>query len=190
MLSSHLVVALLCGGKSRRFGSNKALHLIDGSRMIERIAWEVESITPNIILVTNTPDDFRFLGLPCLIDSRPHEGPLPALLTVFEKTAYQEAILVACDMPGLDRETLRILSGLKSDGIAYVLRDSVGPQYLFARYPRSLFQPMDAFVRKGGDSFREFFAAHPSLIAFIDSEKNIPNVNTLEDLMEFQCSVT
>lgn len=189
MLPSSLGIALLCGGRSSRFGSNKALAFVDDSTMIERIVKQAQRVIPDIILVTNRPEEYAFLNLPCLIDSRPYAGPLAALLTVFEKTLYEQVILVACDMPGLDQEMIQTLLQQTPKADACVMQDAAGPQYLFASYSRRLLKPLGEFVVAGGESFREFFKLHPSCLHLIDSKKNIPNVNTRKNLEEFQCSV-
>jgi molybdenum cofactor guanylyltransferase len=189
MLPSSSGLALLCGGRSSRFGSNKALAFVDGSTMIERIVKQVQKAAKNLILVTNTPQEYAFLNLPCLIDSRPYAGPLAALLTVFEKTLYEHIVLIACDMPRVDQKTIHALWKYVPTADACVMRDAAGPQYLLARYSRRLAKPFSEFVLQGGKSFRDFFQFHPSGLVFLDSEKKIPNVNTERDLKEYQCSV-
>ena len=189
MLPPSLGIALLCGGRSSRFGSTKALALVDDSTMIERIVKQAQKLVPNIILVTNTPEEYAFLNLPYLTDSRPYAGPLAALLTAFEKTPYERIILMACDMPGLNQELIQTLLQQTPKADACVMQDAAGPQYLFASYSRRLLKPLGEFFTQGGESFREFFKLHPSCLHLIDSKKNIPNVNTRRDLEEFQCSV-
>lgn len=189
MLPSSLTIAILCGGKSSRFGSNKALALVDDLPMIEWIVKQVRKITPNLILVTNTPNEYAFLNLPCVTDANPYAGPLAALLTIFEKTHYQQVVLLACDMPHLDPELIQALSRHASGADACVIQDDAGPQYLFARYSRRLLEPLSEFVGQGGKSFKDFFKLNPSCLSLIYSNKKILNVNTLRDMKEFQCCV-
>lgn len=189
MLSCSLTIAILCGGQSSRFGSNKALALVDDAPMIERIVKQVRKMISDIILVTNTPNEYAFLNLPCITDTSPYAGPLAALLTVFEKTHYQQVVLVACDMPLLDPELIQALLHHAPVGGACVIKDDAGLQYLLARYSRGLLEPLSEFVGQGGKSFKDFFKLNPSCLSQIHSNKKILNVNTLKDMQEFQCCV-
>ena len=47
---------ILAGGKSSRFGTNKALSLFRGERLIERLACALRQVTDHMLMVTNTPD--------------------------------------------------------------------------------------------------------------------------------------
>lgn len=181
-------LVLLCGGKSSRFGSNKALVKVGGVPLIEQIVKQLKEIDLSLVLVTNTPEDYAFLNLPCLRDSKPYSGPLAALLTVFEKTSYDQVLLVACDMPRLENKLIQALLQQAPELDACVMRDAVGPQYLLGRYSRRLQQTLSDFVQQGGKSFKEFFQLHPAHLSFMDSEKEIPNVNTLQEWEDFKCS--
>lgn len=183
-------LALLCGGRSKRFGSNKALAKVCNSTLIEHIVKQLQAVCLPLVLVTNTPEEYAFLNLPCLTDSKAYSGPLAALLTVFEKTSYDQVVLVACDMPRLETKLLSTLLQHTPEAAACVVRDAVGPQYLLGRYSRRLFKSLDEFVQGGGKSFKEFFLSHPYALVFLDSENEIPNVNTPKEWEEFQCSAT
>lgn len=180
-----LIAALLCGGKSSRFGSNKALAPVGNTTMIECIARAVKAVVPDLVLVTSTPDEYTFLNLPCITDLKPHAGPLQALLTVFEKIPCEEVLLVACDMPTLDRELIEKLLQHAPETNACVVRDKQRAQYLLARYSRRLLDPLREFADNGGDSFKDFFELHPEHISYLESEKEIPNMNTPGELENF-----
>ncbi len=108
---------------------------------------------------------------------------------VFEKTFYEHVVLVACDMPQVNQETIHALWKHVPTADACVMRDAAGPQYILARYSRRLAKPLSEFVVAGGKSFKDFFQFHSSGLVFLDSEKKIPNVNTERELKEYQCFV-
>ncbi len=178
-------LVLLCGGKSSRFGSNKALAKVYDTTLIEQIVKQLQAVSLPLVLVTNTPEEYAFLNLPCLTDSKAYAGPLAALLTVFEKTSYDQVLLVACDMPRLENKLLQALLQQALEMDACVVRDAVGPQYLLGCYSRRLQQTLTDFVQQGGKSFKEFFQLHPVRLSFLDSKKEIPNVNTLQEWEDF-----
>ncbi|MBI2544179.1 MAG: NTP transferase domain-containing protein, partial [Candidatus Rokubacteria bacterium] len=60
------------GGKSTRMGGEpKALMELAGRRIIERIVEVLGSLLPDLLIVTNTPDLYAFLGLPMVPDVFP-----------------------------------------------------------------------------------------------------------------------
>ncbi len=93
---------VLAGGESRRMGGvNKALLKIGDLPIIERVTRILSRVLPHVIVITNTPEDFRFLGLPMFQDLRPGYGALGGLYTGLKECAPDFGFLVACDMPFL-----------------------------------------------------------------------------------------
>nr|WP_284521516.1 molybdenum cofactor guanylyltransferase [Cytobacillus pseudoceanisediminis] len=70
---------ILAGGHSSRMGENKALLKIGGKTVIERIADQLSSILPNVIIVANKQEDYQFLGLPLVSDRWKEKGPLAGI---------------------------------------------------------------------------------------------------------------
>ncbi len=184
MLSS-LALGLLCGGKSSRFGSNKALADIDGAPLIQAVAEQLKSLKLPLWLLSHTPEPYPFLQLPYLLDATPGAGPLAALSSAFEQTSYEYFLLVACDMPKLDLQLLQELILQKKKAPALVPKDSQGPQFLSALYSRSLLNPLTQFVRQGGRSFKKFFELYPDSVAFIETGTKLYNVNTKQEFEEY-----
>lgn len=189
MLSGPLGIGLLCGGRSSRFGSNKALAGLEGVPLIQKIVEQLMPLSYPIFLIAHPSETYPFLKLPVVLDSRPFRGPLAALVNAFEKTAYEKILLVACDIPSLNLKLMRELlrKGHPSDACA--VRDEAGAQYLLARYSRRLLHSLKDFTRRGGNSFKDYFSNHPESIVFLDSEERVFNLNTRKEWEEFQCSL-
>lgn len=90
---------ILVGGKSSRMGTNKALLTIDGKKVIERIAEEMQTITDSLIIVTNTFHDYEFLNLPMVEDKYKGLGPLAGIHAGLEASKTDRNLVAACDMP-------------------------------------------------------------------------------------------
>jgi molybdopterin-guanine dinucleotide biosynthesis protein A len=104
---------LLAGGESRRMGGvNKALLDLGGVRIIERIASVLQRVLPEVLLITNTPEIFRFLDLPTHRDIAPGYGALGGLYTGLRACSGCFAFLTACDMPFIKESILRYMVGL------------------------------------------------------------------------------
>ena len=70
---------ILSGGKSTRMGSNKSLLKVGNMTVIERVRNLLQGIFKNVILITNDPEDYKFLGLPMFEDVYRHKGPLAGI---------------------------------------------------------------------------------------------------------------
>lgn len=95
---------ILVGGKSSRMGKNKALLTIGGKKVIERIAEEMQTITDNVIIVTNTFHEYEFLNLPMVEDKYKGLGPLAGIHAGLEASQTNSNLVTACDMPFISTE--------------------------------------------------------------------------------------
>jgi len=71
---------LLAGGRSQRFGVDKARVLIDGIPQIHRLASELSQNGWRVIIVAQSISDYEDLGFEVITDHRPHAGPLAGLI--------------------------------------------------------------------------------------------------------------
>lgn len=112
-MSSPPLGAIIAGGASSRFGAPKALALIDGDRIIDRVARALATAVPDIVIIAN--DDAIPGALP--FDARPDAvtgigalaGVYTALLWARERS-IEWVIAVACDMPFVDPSLLQLLA--------------------------------------------------------------------------------
>lgn len=136
------------GGKSTRMGGEpKALMELAGRRIIERIVEVLGSVLPDLLIVTNTPDLYAFLGLPMVPDVFPDHGSLGGIYTGLKATKGEAAFMVACDMPFLKPEVVRLV--VSRAGEADVVIPKVGDQYetLHALYAKACLPHMEAVLQ-------------------------------------------
>ncbi|MDQ1143495.1 molybdopterin-guanine dinucleotide biosynthesis protein A [Bacillus sp. SORGH_AS 510] len=100
---------ILSGGKSSRMGTNKALLKINEKTNIERIADTLKPLFDDIILVTNNPESYEFLGLKMIKDYYPGMGPLAGVHAGLTHSDYDVNFIVACDMPFVSGELAQAL---------------------------------------------------------------------------------
>jgi len=87
-----IVGLLLAGGQSRRMGGgDKALHLIGGVPLLERVIERMRPQVETLMLNANgDPARFASFGLPVVPDSVPdYAGPLAGVLAGLDWTAGQ-----------------------------------------------------------------------------------------------------
>ena len=85
---------LLAGGRSSRMGTNKALlRFPSGQTVIERIIAQVPPLCGDVLLVTKSPQDYEFLGLPMYADVYPGAGSLGGIYTGLLHAACEDMLI-------------------------------------------------------------------------------------------------
>ena len=91
-------------------GQPKALIELGGRPIIARVLAALAPAVDEVLLVTNTPDLYAFLELPMVGDVHRDQGPLGGIYSGLEAAAGQAALTVACDMPFLHPDVLRLVA--------------------------------------------------------------------------------
>src|SRR5574338_558682 len=138
-----LSIAIQAGGKSSRMGADKALRLFLGRPLIERIVARLRPAADELLITTNRPVDYAWLGLPLFTDLKPGRGALGGLLTALSMAREPLVGVVACDMPFASAELLRQSARLlQEEAVDVVIAGSEdGLEPLHAVYRRSTCLP-------------------------------------------------
>lgn len=110
-----LTVSIQAGGKSSRMGQDKALMPFLGRPLIERIIARVAPIADEIIITTNEPQAYQFLGLPLFADLYPERGALGGLHTALACASHPLVAVLACDMPFASPNLIKFQVKILSD---------------------------------------------------------------------------
>lgn len=103
---------ILAGGRSSRFGSNKALALLHGKPLIQHVADTLASVFAECLLVTNSPEEYGFLNMVMIQDRYQGCGPLAGIHAALLQISTPRAFVVACDMPNQSPELIRYLCSI------------------------------------------------------------------------------
>jgi molybdopterin-guanine dinucleotide biosynthesis protein A len=115
---------VLAGGKSTRFGSDKALAELDGEPLILRLARAVAPVARELIVVAERADKYASLGLPTIGDVLPDRGPLGGLLTALEHAPTPaQILLVTCDLVVFEASWVETLATSAEGARAVAFRD-------------------------------------------------------------------
>lgn len=125
------------GGKSSRMGRDKALLRLDGQTLIERVIARLAPLADEILVTTNRPADYQFLGLPLFTDIFPERGALGGLYTALMSAQSPLAAVVACDMPFASPEIFSRLAALATSADVALPRSAAGLEPLHAVYRRA-----------------------------------------------------
>lgn len=95
---------ILAGGKSRRLGQDKAWLTFFGQPLLCRVADVLSQITGSVLVSGRNPAVFG-LDAPWLPDAILDQGPAGGILTVLTAVG-RSCLVVSCDLPFLDEDTL------------------------------------------------------------------------------------
>ncbi len=124
-------------------GEDKALRLFLGRPLIERVVARVRPAADELLITTNRPAEYAWLGLPLFTDLKPGRGALGGLLTALSMAREPLVGVVACDMPFASAELLRQSARLlQEEAVDVVIAGSEdGLEPLHAVYRRSTCLP-------------------------------------------------
>ncbi len=123
-----VTAAILAGGSSSRMGTNKALLEVDGAPIITRTYQTLARLFHEVIIVTNSPEEYAFLPCRTVPDIYPGFGSIAGLHSALAHSATERTFVTACDMPFVDPAIIRYLCELQQSGFDAVIPFSAGGQ--------------------------------------------------------------
>jgi molybdenum cofactor guanylyltransferase len=178
------------GGRSTRMGGEpKALIELDGRRIVERVVAAIAPVVDDVLVVTNTPEVYAFLGLPMVGDVFPDHGSLGGIYSGLKAAAGDAAFTVACDMPFLRTDVARLV--VTRAGEADVVIPRVGEQLetMHAVYAKACLPHIEERLRARRLKIVGFFEAvrvleipEADVRPLADPEIVFMNVNTPDEL--------
>lgn len=107
-----ITIVIQAGGRSSRMGQDKAFVQLAGKPMIEHVLANVAGLGEETIITTNQPERYAYLGHRLVSDPVPGAGALPGLHTALAAAQGDYVLLIACDMPFVDRALATYLLSL------------------------------------------------------------------------------
>lgn len=126
--------AILCGGRSARFGSDKALAAIGEATMGERIVAAMRAAGADPVMAIGGTAG-AVLSIPTIADLRPGDGPLGGLATALLWAKSGIVVVVPCDLPLLESGHIASIIAASQPGRAAVATIDGEPQISLACWP-------------------------------------------------------
>ena len=116
-MHTDITGAILAGGKSSRMGVNKSFLELDGRKMIDRTVDLMKDVFERVILITNDPLIYGYLGLDMFEDIYPGYGPIVGIHTALVNSLTAKCFVLSCDMPFIDKDAIEFIAryDLQSD---------------------------------------------------------------------------
>jgi molybdenum cofactor guanylyltransferase len=189
MQSSGFVLA---GGASKRMGQPKALLPYRGTTLVEHVAKIVAEavgpVTPSSVMVIGDPGSLGHLGLQVLPDELPSYGPASGIYTALRVTNTDWNLVVACDMPAVTVDLLRVLL-LRAETAERNCVAATGPygqpEPLCAVYHRRCLPALTRSIRDKRLRMRDFVKEIGAIWVPVD-KLALANVNTPAEWAEFE----
>ena len=181
---------ILAGGENKRLPMVKGFLEIDGKRIIESNIDLLKQIFDRVIISTNKPEQYFYLGLPMVGDTMMERGPMTGILSTLNMPEISEIFVTACDMPFISGELIRsIIDQWNKKWDAVIPVFDKRPQPLLGIYSKIIAQNMENSIKNGTRSLRKFLEGihvlyiNEEAIRKIDREgKSFVNINTPEDV--------
>lgn len=159
---TEVTAIVLVGGGSRRMGRNKALEVLEGRTLLQRVLDAVRPLATEILIVAARGQDTRWLpaadDIQSIVDAFPQKGPLVGVCTGLLAARSAYCIAVACDMPFLSTGLLRRMMEVAPGYDAVVPRADGRAQALHAVYARTCLGPMRSALEQGHGGLQEVIA--------------------------------
>jgi molybdenum cofactor guanylyltransferase len=193
MQSSGFVLA---GGASKRMGQHKALLPYRGTTLVEHVAnivhEAVGTMTPNPVTLIGDPGQLGHLGLPVFPDELPSYGPASGIYTALRLTTTDWNLVVACDMPAVTVDLLRLLL-LRAETAERNCVAATGPygqpEPLCAVYHRRCLPALTRSIRDKRLRMRDFVKEIGAIWVPVD-KLALANVNTPAEWAEFEAKLS
>ncbi len=183
---------ILAGGGSRRMGGiNKALLRVGGRPIVERAAEVLKSVLPQVLLITNSPEEYEFLGLPMFRDLIPDKGALGGLYTGLNACSSDQVFLLGCDMPFLNGRIISCMAAMAraEDRDILVPRVKNKLQPMHAVYSRRCLSTIEQYMNRRDLRILTFFPRvdvreipQEDFFPYDPHFRFVMNINTPKDL--------
>lgn len=194
-VETNFTGVILAGGKSTRFGTDKAFIPIGDKYLIELILSQLQSKFKNIIISSNKPEMFKQLEVPVIKDVFQNFGPLGGIHSALVHSPTEFCFITACDMPFINLDMVEYLLNYypKKEVLVPFAEGRIQP--LFAVYRKSLIPKIEEVL--AGKYESKYLALH-NFIKLVESEVvdvakekfytplTFYNINTIEDFEKVQ----
>ena len=162
---------VLCGGKSSRMGTDKALIQINGTPMAEIVAEKLKTAGCKNVYLVSKNKNHSDLKFPVLLDQTAEHHPLFGIAAALKKSETAFALISPCDLPFISVETI---TNLLQQAPPCIYKS----QPLFGVFPKMWLERSLAFAYRGSSVYS--FADECRMI--FGNPIELRNVNYASDL--------
>jgi molybdenum cofactor guanylyltransferase len=182
---------VLAGGKSVRFGSDKARYVYQGKPMMQWVLDSLEGASERFIIANQAYDEFE---LPVYTDVISSPTPLSGIHSALVHAKHDWVAIAACDMPFVTKGYWSLLYKQCQDTRAVVVESKTGLEPLAAFYHKELQHEIEKQLQQDQRAAHLFLQSIDAKVLEASSLKvptnTFDNINRLEDIAGFRSQVS
>jgi molybdenum cofactor guanylyltransferase len=170
-------------------GEPKALLEVGSRRIIERVIAALVPVLDDLLIVTNTPEQYAFLDLPMVSDAYPDHGSLGGIFSGLRAAPGDIAFTVACDMPFLHPDAVRLVVERAAEAEVVIPRVGDQLETMHAAYAKTCLPHIEQRLLAGQFKIVGFFdrvrvreIPEAAIAAIREPHVLFMNVNTPDEL--------
>lgn len=178
-----LSAIVLAGGKSSRMGRDKALIEIEGVPLLKRTCDAARQCTDLIYVVTSWRDRYSAIvpDVQWIEESSPR-SPIVAFAEALEQVSTDWVLLLACDLPRLQGETLKQWTAQLAELPIVVSRRDQRWEPLCGFYRCDCLPSLQQYIAQGQRSFQDWLDSETVQELIVSDRQILFNCNSPDDL--------
>ncbi len=191
-LLNDCTIAIIAGGKSKRFGSPKYRAKIGNLRLIDMALSVARQLSPNVMIISGLEAIKQEFDLPVYSDEFPDCGPLAGIHSALLHASTEWVAVLPVDMPLLKADFYIRLQEQRKANMPVVAKTDKGLEPMISLWPRSVIPTIERALQnrqfKIHFVLNELSAVH---VAFPPKDRiHFFNVNFESDLNLIQALVS
>ena len=187
MKAERLYGLVLAGGQSRRMGSDKALLVRNGESQLQRAMTLLGEFTDKAFVSVREDQatEKERSRFPQIVDRYDDMGPLAGILSAMDHAPDARWLVLACDLPNVDRDTIAKLVADASPADPFTaFRSSHDglPEPLCSLYTPAARPQIDALAAEGIRCPRKILIVSNATLLEQPHPAALDNMNTPDDL--------
>ncbi len=187
-LENSMDALILAGGENKRIRFHKGLLEFNGRRIIETTSEILKKYFNKMIISTNNPEQFYYLGYQMIGDVFDYRGPMTGIFSVFFCSGVSEIFVVACDMPFINGDLIDIIINNYNGQDAVIPVFNATPQPLLGIYSSTIMCIMEQRIKVNKRSMMSLlnninthFIKEEEIVRVDPEGRSFVNINTIEE---------
>ncbi len=178
-------VYILAGGKSSRFGADKARADYNGTPLLKYVADSYVPVAKSITVVADRSGKYDDMGFRTIEDIHKGLGPLSGLHAATNDLDDGWLMLASCDLAGVRAEWLELIISKAVDNVKAVAFRADIWEPMPALYHTSVRGITEEVIKKQGAIWHVFERVETISLSHPDDWGKAININTPEDFSRF-----
>jgi molybdopterin-guanine dinucleotide biosynthesis protein A len=196
-----ITAIILVGGQSIRLGQDKAVQAVGRAPLLQRVVEVMENLAGELLLVTAPSMGERLVvskpGVRWVEDIYPGKGSLGGIYTGLHHASSYHCMVVACDMPFLNKSLLDYMIEIAPGNDVVVPEVSGHLEPLHALYSKDCLGPIRTLMEDDNLKVIDLFpdvrvrrVTQEEVDRFDPEHLSFFNINTLADLDQARSHIT